>query len=77
MAKKTEEWFEPGPKLGWSKDDSKDKRRRVALRHRKGNHLKTARALQALANVTQDSETKRKARADARYFFEKHREKKH
>lgn len=76
MAKKTERWFTAGKELGWRKDDSETKRRRVALRKRNGSYLKTARALQALANVTQDKETKRKARSDARYFFDMHRKKK-
>lgn len=71
--KKQERWFTGGEALGWRKDDSQTKRRRIALRNRHGDHLKTARALQALANVTQDRETKRKARADARYFFDMYR----
>jgi len=38
--------------------------------------LATARSLLALANVTQDAETRRKARADADYFFERYRREK-
>ncbi len=66
-------WFEPGKKLNWSKDDKPTTRRRNALKARRGNTLKTARALQALSNVTQDSGTKAKAAADARYFFARHK----
>ncbi len=72
MAK--ERWFEAGASLGWRKDDPTDKRRRVALRHRKGDLLATARALQALSNVTKDRQTKRLARVDAKYFFKKYKE---
>lgn len=65
-------WFKSGKPLGWNKNDAMDKRRRIALRNRDGDELATARALQALANVTKDPETKRKAQADAKYFFKKH-----
>jgi len=70
-------WFEPGKSLGWSKDDSQTTRRRNALKSRRGNYLKAARALQALANVTTDRETKQKAHSDAVYFFEKHKRQVH
>jgi len=72
----TEKWFEPGKSLGWSKDDGQEKRIAIALKHRNGNLLKTARALQALSNVTKDSETKRKAAADAKVLFARNRKKK-
>jgi hypothetical protein len=68
-----EKWFEPGKSLNWRKKDSQTVRRRNALKARKGNELATARALQALANVTQDNETARKARADAKYFYGRHK----
>lgn len=60
---------------GWSKSQSTDVRRRHALESRPKNwtlnhrRLSAARALQALANVTKDSQTKLKAGQDARYFF--------
>ena len=72
-AKKTGKWYEHGKSLGWSKDDSQAKRRAAALRSRKGDALKAAKALQGLANVTTDYDTKRKARADAIYFFNLHK----
>lgn len=62
-------WFEAGKSLNWHKEDTQAQRRRVALASRKGKLLPTARALQALANVTTDSETQRKAHADAQYFY--------
>ena len=71
-----EKWFEAGKSLGWQKSDSVEKRRRIALRHRHGDKLATARALQALANVTKDKETKKKARADALYFYRQYRRQK-
>lgn len=72
----TTKWFEPGRTLHWSKDDSQTIRRANALKSRRGNALKTARALQALANVTQDVETRRKATSDAQYFYRIHRKNK-
>lgn len=71
--KKVKKWYEKGQSLGWSKNDTQSVRRRIALASRKGDALKTARALQALSNITQDFETKRKARADALYFYSIHR----
>lgn len=71
MAKK--KWFEAGEPLGWSKDLSVSERRKRALKSRGGDALAAGRALQALANVTQDPETKAKAQADAKYFFSLHK----
>jgi len=73
-------WFPAeGKSLNWRKEEGQAKRRTAALASRNGNYLKTARALQALANVNSgpkgDRETARKARADATYFFMKHRQK--
>ncbi len=68
-------WYHAGKKLGWSKDDSQATRRRNALASRRGNSLKTARALMALANVTRDKETARKARSDALHFYAVHKHK--
>lgn len=60
---------------GWSKDMPMDKRRRLALKAHKSDTLATARGLNQLANVTTDKETSTKARADAKYFFNKYRSK--
>ncbi|MBL7205964.1 MAG: hypothetical protein ISS36_00015 [Candidatus Aenigmarchaeota archaeon] len=60
---------------GWKKTQSAKTRRSKALSSRPKNwtmgkrKLSTARALLALSNVTKDAETKKKARADADYFF--------
>ena len=54
---------------GWRKRDPAKKRRRTMIRAHNGDILAAARACQALANVTRDPETKRKAKADADYLF--------
>ena len=76
MAKKGERFFAVGKPTGWKKDDSQDKRRRTILRSRKGDVLASARALTMLSNVSQDSETARKAKIDADYFYKQYRKKK-
>jgi len=75
---KSKRWFEPGKPLGWRHTDPQEKRRRIALRSRGGNLLKTAKALLALANVQKriNPEVSRKARADAEYFFNLHKKRK-
>lgn len=71
MAKK---WYKPSKEMGWSKSQSTTTRRRKALKAHKGSHLSAGRALQSLANVTTDKPTATKARADAKYFFKRHKE---
>lgn len=79
MAKK---WFqkavESGPTTslgGWKKTQKASYRRKLALQSRPKNwtlrhrRRSAGRALQALANVTKDPETRRKAEADANYFY--------
>jgi len=62
---------------GWKKSQDADVRRRYALSSRPKNwtrehrYRSAGRALQALANVTKDEVTKKKAKADANYFFRK------
>ena len=58
----------------WHKNKSMEARRKAAINSKKGNYLSAARSLQALANVTKDSATKRAAQADAKYFYKKHKE---
>jgi hypothetical protein len=78
------EWYEkavqekpPYSLQGWSKNKKSVTRRKLALASRPKNwtqehRLRSAgQALQALANVTQDKETKKAASADAKYFFQK------
>lgn len=62
---------------GWRKEMPAEKRRADAVASRpvnwtnKKKYLSAARALQALANVSKDPETKRLAKEDADYFFAK------
>ena len=65
-------WYEHDVEMNWHKDESSETRRANALKAHKGDELATARALQALANVTNDSKTKQLARSDAEYFFAMH-----
>jgi len=57
-----------GP-TGWRADDPAEVRRRRMIEAHFGDVLAAARACQALANVTKDPDTKKKARADAEYLF--------
>lgn len=68
-----ERWFAPSVSMGWEKTQPTGVRRRLALKAHKGDKLATARALQALANVTTDRTTKKLARSDALYFFDLYR----
>ena len=57
---------------GWKKSYTAKKRRSLALKGHKSN-LSAGRALQALANVTQDEPTRKAAQADAKYFYKQHK----
>ena len=57
---------------GWKKSYPAKKRRALALKGHK-SALSAARALQALANVTQDESTEKAAQADAKYFYREHK----
>jgi len=71
-----EKWYKAaGSKskhTGWKKSYPAKKRRTLALKGHKSN-LSAARALQALANVTQDEPTKKAAQADAKFFYKEHK----
>lgn len=82
MAKK--KWFKkaveekpPYTLGGWRKTQAAETRRKKALASRPKNwllkkrYISAARALQALANVTEDSATEKKAIMDAKFFFKK------
>jgi len=75
-------WFSPKSHSGWSKSQSTTTRRRKLLEStdkRKSlyNRLISAgRKIQALANVTKDTTTKKLAKQDAVYFFRKAKQKK-
>jgi len=65
-----EHWYHPQVQdTGWQKDLPEAERREAMLQAHKGDVRAAGRAMIALANVTNDLETSRKARDDAKYFF--------
>ncbi len=72
--KKAAKWYKPKVHSGWDKNMTTLGRRRKSIIAHKGNYLSAARSLGALANVTKDKSTAVKARADAKYFYRKHKE---
>jgi hypothetical protein len=68
----SERFYHPDVEMDWHKDDSAEVRRSHALEAHGGDKLATARALQALANVTTDDKTAELAKKDADYFFKRH-----
>ena len=66
-------WFpKDRTSTGWKKSMPMEKRRKLVLKAHGGNKLASARGLLALSNVTKDSETKRKAKSDANFFFKEY-----
>lgn len=74
-----DEWYAPKTHTRWKKSQSEDYRRRLVYdstdkrKSRRNRYIEAGRILQQLANVTTDEETKRKAKKDADYFFERAR----
>jgi hypothetical protein len=68
----SEKFYHPKVEMHWHKNQPTKLRRANAFKAHKGNELATARALQALANVTTDIETAKLAKTDADYFFARH-----
>lgn len=64
--------YSPKVKSGWKKTQPAKTRRTLVLKAHSGDLLSSARSKQALANVTQDEETKELALADAQYFFKEY-----
>lgn len=70
-------WFKPKVHTGWDKDQSAATRRRHLMASTPKNwgrdkrYLQAGHRAQALANVSQDPATQKKAAADAEYFFKK------
>jgi hypothetical protein len=69
---KAKQWFTKGVPMGWRKTMGERRRRELALAAHKGDLLATARALQQLANVQTDLDTKQLARLDAQYFLRRY-----
>ncbi len=76
QAKQKARWYNPQTHTGWHKSQSLDYRRRLVLRAHGGDKLSSARAMQALANITQDKATAIAARSDAQYFYREYRKRK-
>jgi hypothetical protein len=76
MGKKIDKFYNPKVHTGWHKSQSLAYRRNLVLKAHGRDLLSSARAMQALANVTQDKQTAIAARADAQYFFREHKRKK-
>jgi len=68
-------WYKPKHHTDWRKSQAPETRRNNLMRttdhrlSRDSRYLQAGRRANALANVTQDRETERKARSDARYFY--------
>ena len=71
-APKSKRWYRPSVHTGWSKDLSQKARVAKVVRAHKGDLLASARALQALANVTTDPTTARLAGADAKVLYKRY-----
>src|SRR5660398_169362 len=68
----SEKWYQHSVEMNWHKDEPAEVRRANALKAHKGDELATARALQALANVTTDPETSKLAKTDVISSLPKH-----
>jgi hypothetical protein len=62
-------WFKPKRHSGFKKEATIHENVLVMLNMNRGNALRAARQALALANVTQDSKTKQKAKAVAKQLF--------
>jgi hypothetical protein len=72
LTAESEKFFHPKVHTGWHKNMPAGRRRRLVLQSHKGDELASARAMQALSNVTTDRQTAIVARSDADFFFRKH-----
>ncbi|MDD4985928.1 MAG: hypothetical protein PHQ43_09075 [Dehalococcoidales bacterium] len=72
---KEDRFFHPKVHTGWEADMPAKKRRGLMLKAHGGNALSTARALQALHNVSFRTApaAAAKAQADAKFFYRKHK----
>ena len=73
--RRVRKWYKPKKTLyGWAADKSQLARRQaLGRRARVTGWLSVGRALVGLANVTRDGWTRRVARIDSRYAFDRHR----
>ena len=72
-----EKWFHPRRESGWKKTMNPKTRRDIlyTATDRKlsqyERNIQAGRMIQSLANVTKDNETKKRAKGDSNYFFNK------
>ncbi len=66
-------FYNPKVRTGWHKSQTLAYRRNLVLKAHGRDLLSSARAMQALANVTQDKQTAIAARADAQYFYREYK----
>jgi len=66
---KSERWLPKLEVTGWQHDLPPEERRHLVLEANDYDYLKSAREMQALANVQTNKSVKAKMRADAHYFF--------
>ena len=70
-------WFYPKKHTGWKKSQADSTRRMKLLsasskaKTSRNRYLEAGRRANALANVTRDKKTEKKARSDAKYFYAK------
>lgn len=71
-------WFKPKRHSGWSSEQSQETRLKKLVSSRpknltrKNRVLSAARAIQALANVTQSEDARKKAKSDARALYKRY-----
>jgi hypothetical protein len=67
---KSKKWFDPEVEnTGWDKDMDAGTRRALMLKAHGGDVLDSGKAMQMLADVSQDKETMKAALQDAKYFY--------
>lgn len=82
MTKQKIKWFKPKKETGWKKSQKASTRRKKLMattdkrRSLHDRYVEAGRRIQALANVTEDKGTEKKARADAKHFFSKAKKRK-
>ncbi len=76
MVDQPSKWARFVTQTGWRKNMPTEQRRRLVLKAHKGDYLSSGRAMQQLANVSQDKRTAELAGRDARWFFREHKKRK-
>jgi len=69
---KSERWYNPKVHTGWEETQPQAERVARLIDAHGGDLLAAGRSARALANVTTDAETRRKAASDAKLLFDRH-----